>query len=67
MVLVSLLSRVRRKEALRVSEGSLRAIRRAERERALAEESDRLRARLLSKPGFDILGLSERRTHDSSD
>jgi len=56
-----------RKERLRVSEASIRAIRRAEHQKALAEESDRLRAKLLSKPGFDILGMSERRTHDSSD
>lgn len=38
----------RKKTALRVSEASLRAIRRAEREKALAEESERLRAKLNS-------------------
>jgi hypothetical protein len=41
---------LRRKKPLRVSEGSLKAIRRVERQRALAEESDTLRARLISKP-----------------
>jgi len=43
---MTLLSRLRLKKPLRVSEASLRAIKRAEREKALALESDTLRAKL---------------------
>jgi hypothetical protein len=50
VVLVILLPWMKRKRALRVSQGSLRAIKRAEREKALALESDTLRARLNSQP-----------------
>jgi len=52
-----LLSRLTLKQPLRVSEGSLRAIRRAQLEKALAEEADKRHARkkarmfsLISKP-----------------
>jgi hypothetical protein len=51
------LSRLTQKQPLRVSEGSLRAIRRNQLEKALAEEADKRRARkmgqalnLISKP-----------------
>jgi hypothetical protein len=53
---MNLLSRLGRNKALRVSEGSLRAIRRAQLEKTLAEEADKRRARkmarfnLISKP-----------------
>jgi hypothetical protein len=57
MVLMRLLSRIGRKEPLRVSEGSLRAIRRAQLDKVLSEEADKRRARrkaqafsLISKP-----------------
>ena len=56
VVLMNLLSRLGRKEPLRVSEGSLRAIRRAQLDKTLAEEADKRRARkmarfsLISKP-----------------
>jgi hypothetical protein len=50
VVLVILPSWLRRKKPVRVSEGSLRAIKRAEREKALALESDTLRAKLNSQP-----------------
>ena len=57
VVLMRLLSRLGRKEPLRVSEGSLRAIRRAQLDKVLSEEADKRRARrkadafkLISKP-----------------
>jgi hypothetical protein len=42
---MNLLSRLGRNKPLRVSEGSLRAIRRAQLEKVLSEESDKRRAR----------------------
>jgi hypothetical protein len=42
---MNLLSRLGRNKPLRVSEGSLRAIRRAQLEKTLAEEADKRRAR----------------------
>jgi hypothetical protein len=42
---MSLFSRLLKKEPLRVSEGSLRAIRRAQFNKVLAEESDKRHAR----------------------
>jgi hypothetical protein len=56
VVLVILLPWMKRKKPLRVSEASLRAIRRAEQQRLLAEESDKRHARrkarfnLITKP-----------------
>jgi hypothetical protein len=54
---MNLLSRLGSNKPLRVSEGSLRAIRKAQLEKALAEEADKRRARkkarmfsLISKP-----------------
>ncbi len=45
MVLMILLSWLRGNKPLRVSEGSLRAIRRAQLDKTLAEEADKRRAR----------------------
>jgi len=42
---MNLLSRLGRNKPLRVSEGSLRAIRRAQLEKVLSEEADKQRAR----------------------
>ena len=57
VVLMNLLSLLGRNKPLRVSEGSLRAIRRAQLDKALSEEADKRRARkkaeafkLISKP-----------------
>ena len=57
VVLMNLLSRLGRNKPLRVSEGSLRAIRRAQLDKVLSEEADKRRARrkadgfkLISKP-----------------
>jgi len=54
---MNLLSRLGRNKPLRVSEGSLRAIRRAQLDKVLSEEADKRRARrradafkLISKP-----------------
>ena len=44
-----LLSRIGRKEPLRVSEGSLRAIRRAQLDKALAEQAESAKARKLAR------------------
>ena len=49
MVLMRLLSRIGRKEPLRVSEGSLRAIRRAQLDKVLSEEADKRRARKMAR------------------
>jgi hypothetical protein len=45
VVWMNLLSRLGRNKPLRVSEGSLRAIRRAQLEKVLSEEADKRRAR----------------------
>jgi hypothetical protein len=46
---MNLLSRLGRNNPLRVSEGSLRAIRRAQLEKTLAEEADKRRARKMAR------------------
>jgi hypothetical protein len=46
---MNLLSRLGRNKPLRVSEGSLRAIRRAQVEKMLSEEADKRRARKMAR------------------